>query len=112
MAAQDSRDAEHGVANDAAAASAVSIDLTRKESPDDRVAQFVAEHQDYPPMTPEMEKRIKKKIDAWIIPLVRSPPSYHGLFTSAYALHLGSLHCYHGSCRQGPTVDGSVVRLS
>lgn len=73
MAAEDSRDAEHGVSNDAAATSAASVDLTRKESPDDRVAQFVAEHQDYPPMTPEMEKRIKKKIDAWIIPLVRIP---------------------------------------
>lgn len=80
MAAQDSADVEHGAANDAGATSAASIDLTRKESPDDRVAQFVAEHQNYPPMTPEMEKRIKKKIDAWIIPLVRIPSAYTRAF--------------------------------
>ena len=36
----------------------------------DDAVQFVAAHQDLPPMTPEIEKRIKKKIDAWMIPLV------------------------------------------
>lgn len=40
----------------------------------DGAARFVAAHQDLPPMTPEIEKRIKKKIDAWMIPLVRGAP--------------------------------------
>lgn len=71
MASQYPSDAEHGAPNDAVANSVVSVDLTRKDDPEDRLAKFVAEHQGYPPMTPEMEKRIKKKIDAWIIPLVR-----------------------------------------
>ena len=75
MAAQDSRDAELGSPNHVSNTSTVSVDLAQKASPDDRLAQFVAEHQDYPPMTPEMEKRIKKKIDAWIIPLVRANTS-------------------------------------
>lgn len=36
----------------------------------DEAAAFVAEFQHLPPMTPEIEKRIKKKIDGWMIPLV------------------------------------------
>lgn len=43
----------------------------------DQAAQFIAAHADYPPMTPEMEKKVKKKIDAWIIPL--------GVFTTTLA---------------------------
>lgn len=43
-----------------------------KPVPDDKAAQFVVAHQNYPPMTAEQEKRIKKKIDAWMIPLVSS----------------------------------------
>lgn len=37
----------------------------------DGAVQFVTAHQDLPPMTAEIEKRIKKKIDGWMIPLVR-----------------------------------------
>lgn len=33
-------------------------------------AKFVAEHQNYPPMTPEIEKKLVRKIDGWMIPLV------------------------------------------
>lgn len=47
------------------------------DEPADQAARFIAAHADYPPMTPEMEKRIKKKIDAWIIPL--------GVFTTTLA---------------------------
>ncbi|CAH0004485.1 unnamed protein product [Clonostachys byssicola] len=43
----------------------------------DQAAKFIAAHADYPPMTPEMEKKIKRKIDAWLIPL--------GLFTTTLA---------------------------
>lgn len=45
--------------------------------PLDEAALFIAAHADYPPMTPEMEKRIKKKLDAWLIPL--------GVFTTTLA---------------------------
>ncbi|SPO01042.1 related to allantoate permease [Cephalotrichum gorgonifer] len=73
MATQDSKDAERGPPPsndvDVVDASVGSVNMTGKESPDDKVVQLIAEHQDYPPMTPEMEKKIKKKIDAWIIPL-------------------------------------------
>ena len=69
MADNESSVSVSASANDAAA--------TKELPADDKVAQFVAAHQDYPPMTPEMEKRIKRKIDAWIIPL--------GLFTATMA---------------------------
>lgn len=36
----------------------------------DEAATFLANADAFPPMTPEMEKRIVKKIDAWMIPLV------------------------------------------
>lgn len=36
----------------------------------DEAAEFLANANNYPPMTPEMEKKIVKKIDAWMIPLV------------------------------------------
>ncbi|KAI8298537.1 hypothetical protein K4K61_011580 [Colletotrichum sp. SAR11_59] len=36
----------------------------------DEAAEFLANANDYPPMTPEMGKRIVKKIDAWMIPLL------------------------------------------
>ncbi|KAJ0317093.1 hypothetical protein Brms1b_005126 [Colletotrichum noveboracense] len=36
----------------------------------DEAAEFLANANDYPPMTPEMEKKIVKKIDAWMIPLL------------------------------------------
>lgn len=36
----------------------------------DEAAEFLANANDYPPMTPEIEKKIVKKIDAWMIPLV------------------------------------------
>lgn len=37
----------------------------------DEAATFLANADAFPPMTPEMEKKIVKKIDAWMIPLVR-----------------------------------------
>ena len=61
----------------------------------DDAVLFVAAHQDLPPMTPEIEKRIKRKIDAWMIPLVWRNPfrlaiviltrSIQGLFTATLA---------------------------
>lgn len=37
--------------------------------PADQAAKFVAAHAGYAPMTPEMERRIKRKIDLWLVPL-------------------------------------------
>ncbi|KAH6890644.1 major facilitator superfamily domain-containing protein [Thelonectria olida] len=45
------------------------IDINNDAKVQGEAAKFVAAHQDYPPMTPEIEKRVKKKIDAWMIPL-------------------------------------------
>lgn len=61
-----------------------SIKEGNASSMDDAV-RFVAAHQDLPPMTPEIEKRIKKKIDGWMIPLVRRP---FGLAEAACVLTL------------------------
>lgn len=36
----------------------------------DEAAKYLADHEQYGPMTPEQEKKIVKKIDAWMIPLV------------------------------------------
>lgn len=36
----------------------------------DEAAKWLASAESYPPMTPEQEKRLKKKIDGWMIPLV------------------------------------------
>ncbi|KAL6855502.1 hypothetical protein ACO1O0_006651 [Amphichorda felina] len=81
MAAEEPKDTGHveSQPRDVSETSEGSVQdgATGKDASDDKVAQFVAAHQDYPPMTPEMEKRIKKKIDAWIIPL--------GLFTATMA---------------------------
>lgn len=42
----------------------------------DDAARYLANAaEDYGPMTPEMEKRIVKKIDSWIIPLVSRTPN-------------------------------------
>lgn len=40
----------------------------------DDAAKYLANTRDsqYPPMTPEREKKLKKKIDSWMIPLVRA----------------------------------------
>lgn len=43
----------------------------------DQAAEFIAAHLEYPTMTPEKERSIKRKIDAWIIPL--------GVFTTTLA---------------------------
>lgn len=52
-------------------------DAEVSKSLDDRVldeaAKYLATANDYGPMTPEQEKKIVKKIDAWMIPLVRHP---------------------------------------
>jgi hypothetical protein len=46
----------------------------RDEKVLDETARYLANAaEEYGPMTPEMEKRIVKKIDSWIIPLVSQP---------------------------------------
>lgn len=40
----------------------------------DEAAKYLANHEEFGPMTPEQEKKIVKKIDSWMIPLV-SPNS-------------------------------------
>lgn len=45
------------------------IDINAEAKVQGEAAKFVIAHQDYPPMTPEIEKRVKKKIDSWMIPL-------------------------------------------
>ena len=78
-------------------------DHNMKEVPADKAAQFVAGHQDYPPMTPEMEKRIKRKIDRWMIPLVRKKPPavsrliMHGPMLTRFRSSV-SLYCDLGRC--------------
>lgn len=49
------------------------IDIHSKKV--DEAAQFLAECGEYPPMTPEMEKKIIQKIDRWMIPMVSLNPS-------------------------------------
>lgn len=36
----------------------------------DEAAKYLANHEEFGPMTPEQERKIVKKIDAWMIPLV------------------------------------------
>lgn len=36
----------------------------------DKAAEFLANNGPYPPMTPEQEKRLLKKIDGWMIPFL------------------------------------------
>lgn len=36
----------------------------------DEAAKYLANHEEFGPMTPEQEKKIVKKIDSWMIPLV------------------------------------------
>lgn len=38
----------------------------------DEAAKYLAGHDEFGPLTPEMEKKLLKKIDAWILPLVSS----------------------------------------
>ncbi|KAJ3545491.1 hypothetical protein NM208_g2480 [Fusarium decemcellulare] len=79
MTAKDSKDVDRVKSNDVGDVAEVSLDTNGQQSPEDQATKFVAAHQNYPPMTREMEKRIKKKIDAWIIPLAC------GLFTATLA---------------------------
>lgn len=44
----------------------------------DEAARYLATTEEYGPMTPEMEKKIVKKIDAWMIPLVCLDPTVGG----------------------------------
>lgn len=78
MADEKSKDAEIGGPTDV---TNMSVDAGKHDDasvPLDDAARFIAAHADsYPPMTPEIEKRIKKKIDAWLIPL--------GVFTTTLA---------------------------
>lgn len=41
----------------------------------DEAAKYLAHTEGYGPMTPEKEKQIVKKIDAWMIPMVRADTS-------------------------------------
>lgn len=36
----------------------------------DRAATFLAQFTDYAPLTPEQEKRLKRKLDRWMIPML------------------------------------------
>lgn len=36
----------------------------------DEAAKYIANHEEFGPMSPEQEKKIVKKIDSWMIPLV------------------------------------------
>lgn len=36
----------------------------------DKAATFLATSEHFPPMTPEMEKKLKRKLDRWLIPLL------------------------------------------
>lgn len=40
----------------------------------DKAAEFLATIGPYPPMTPEAEKKMMKKIDGWMIPFVSQSP--------------------------------------
>lgn len=48
---------------------------TLDENVVDEAAKYLASTRDgqYAPLTPEMEKKLRKKIDSWMIPLVRVP---------------------------------------
>lgn len=77
MADEKSKDTEIGRPTDV---TNMPVDISKPDDaavPLDEAAKFIAAHADYPPMTPEMEKRIKKKLDAWLIPL--------GVFTTTLA---------------------------
>lgn len=47
----------------------------------DEAAKYLANHEEYGPMTPEQERKIVKKIDAWMIPLVSAIPRMSPLYT-------------------------------
>lgn len=59
-----------------AASTGEGIDQTKGNSSvgDDPAAQFLASVGPFPPMTPEQEKKLVRKIDRWMIPLVGSQP--------------------------------------
>lgn len=37
----------------------------------DEAAKYLAKERQYPPLTPEREEKLRRKIDSWMIPLVR-----------------------------------------
>lgn len=47
---------------------------TLDENVVDEAAKYLANTRDsqYPPLTPDREKKLRKKIDSWMIPLVRA----------------------------------------
>lgn len=49
----------------------------------DRAAVFLAQSEDYAPLTPEQEKALKRKIDRWMIPML--------LFTATLVSTLDSM---------------------
>lgn len=71
MAADDDTRVEAASANESGMHGNDHVVGDEKNVHADKAAQFVVENQNYPPMTPQMEKRIKRKIDGWMIPLVR-----------------------------------------
>lgn len=82
MTADKSKDSELGLSDNVRNVTGVangSVHDSKIESdePAGQAAKFIAAHADYVPMTPEMEKKIKKKLDAWLIPL--------GVFTTTLA---------------------------
>jgi hypothetical protein len=77
----------------------------------DEAARYLANGAEYPPMTPEMEKRIVKKIDSWMIPLVSTLRREEGTVRIADDLALASV-CGDSRCGgQGRDWDCVVVRL-
>ena len=57
------------------------VTKTLDDSVLDEAAKYLATANDYGPMTPEKEKKIVKKIDSWILPLVRTPLLHPDLST-------------------------------
>ncbi|KAM5349780.1 hypothetical protein ACJ41O_006285 [Fusarium nematophilum] len=91
MPFEELKDVDRVRSNDVGDATEVSLDADKKsrEGHGDQATKVVAAHQDYPPMTREMEKRIKRKIDVWTFP--------PGLFLAPYVVQRvppGRLLCY------------------
>lgn len=50
----------------------------------DEAAAYLAEHTEFGPLTPELEKKLVRKIDMWIIPMVSEFTSCPLLIPSSY----------------------------
>jgi hypothetical protein len=79
----------------------------------DEAAKYLAGHDEYGPMSPEMEKKLVKKIDAWILPLVSPASCLQSTARTSFSLFtsLGSHHGNPRRCRQSPARHGGPVRI-